>query len=68
MEEVSGTVLVGESFDPVRGRVVVDEGRIEAVEETETDSSAIVVPAFVNAHTHLGDSVAKDAAVGLSLD
>jgi len=36
MEEVSGTVLVGESFDPVRGRVVVDEGRIGAVEETET--------------------------------
>ncbi|ELZ49355.1 cytosine deaminase-like metal-dependent hydrolase [Halorubrum coriense DSM 10284] len=68
MEEVSGTVLIGESFDPVRGRVVVDEGRIEAVEETDTDSTDIVLPAFVNAHTHLGDSVAKDAAVGLSLD
>ncbi|EMA68089.1 amidohydrolase family protein [Halorubrum distributum] len=68
MEELSGTVLAGESFDPVSGRVVVDDGRIEAVEEAATDSTDIVLPAFVNAHTHLGDSVAKDAAVGLSLD
>jgi cytosine/adenosine deaminase-related metal-dependent hydrolase len=67
MEELTGTVLAGERFEPIRGRVVVDDGRIEAVEETDTDSTDVVVPAFVNAHTHLGDSVAKDAAVGLSL-
>ena len=67
MEELAGTVLAGRSFDPIRGRVVVDDGRIEAVEETETASTDIVLPAFVNAHTHLGDSVAKDAAYGLSL-
>jgi cytosine/adenosine deaminase-related metal-dependent hydrolase len=68
MESVTGTVLAGRSFEPVRGRVVVEDGRIEAVEETETASTDIVLPAFVNAHTHLGDSVAKEAAVGLSLD
>jgi cytosine/adenosine deaminase-related metal-dependent hydrolase len=65
---VEGTVLVGASFEPVRGRVVVRDGRIEAVEEVETDSTDIVLPAFVNAHTHLGDSLAKEAAVGLSLE
>ena len=68
MREVAGTILVGESFEPVRGRVVVEDGRITAIEETETASPSIVLPAFVNAHTHLGDSVAKDAAVSLSLD
>ena len=68
MEELSGTILVGESFEPIRGRVVVEDGRIEAVEEAETDSTAIIMPAFVNAHTHLGDSVAKDGAVGLGLE
>jgi len=68
MQELAGTILVGESFEPLRGRVVVEDGRVEAVEEAETDSTDIVLPAFVNAHTHLGDSVAKDAAVGLSLD
>jgi cytosine/adenosine deaminase-related metal-dependent hydrolase len=68
MEELSGTVLVGKSFDPVRGRVVIEDGQIEAIERTETESSDIILPAFVNAHTHLGDSVAKEAAAGMSLD
>jgi len=68
MEEVEGTVLVGESFEPVSGRVVVEDGRIAAVEEAATTSTDIVLPAFVNAHTHLGDSVAKEAGVGLSLE
>ncbi len=68
MEELAGTVLVGASFEPIRGRVVVEDGRIEAIEEAGTDSTDIVLPAFVNAHTHIGDSVAKDAAVGLGLE
>jgi len=68
METYEGTILAGRSFDPVRGRVVVEDGRIEAVEETATEAADIVLPAFVNAHTHIGDSVAKEAGVGLSLD
>lgn len=68
MEPLSGTVLVGRSFEPIRGRVVVEDGQIESIEETETTSTDIILPAFVNAHTHIGDSVAKEAAVGLSLD
>ncbi|WP_248896965.1 amidohydrolase family protein [Haloplanus halobius] len=65
---VEGTVLRGPEFEPVEGRVVVEDGRIVAVEETTTDSDAIVCPAFVNAHTHIGDSIAKEAGAGLSLD
>jgi guanine deaminase len=71
MEEIEGTVLTGRSFEPIHGRVVVEEGRIAAVEETtERDGGPdrIVLPAFVNAHTHVGDSVAKEAAVGLGLE
>ena len=68
MQQYAGTVLAGRSFEPVRGRVVVDDGRIEAVEETATESTDIVLPAFVNAHTHIGDSVAKEAGVGLGLE
>jgi len=68
MEDFEGTVLAGPSYDPIRGRVVVEDGRIAAVEETGTDATGIVVPAFVNAHTHVGDSVAKEAAVGLGLE
>ena len=68
MQQYAGTVLAGDSFEPVRGRVVVDDGEIEAVEETTTESTDIVLPAFVNAHTHIGDSVAKEAGVGLGLE
>jgi cytosine/adenosine deaminase-related metal-dependent hydrolase len=68
METLEGTILAGESFEPTRGRVVVENGRIASVETVETDSTDIVLPAFVNAHTHIGDSVAKEAATGLSLD
>jgi len=66
--ELEGLVLRGRAFDPVEGRVVVDDGEIVAIEETETDSDAIICPAFVNAHTHIGDSIAKEAGAGLSLD
>jgi guanine deaminase len=71
MEEIEGTVLAGRSFEPIHGRVVVEEGRITAVEEMtgrDGNQNRIVLPAFVNAHTHVGDSVAKEAAVGLGLE
>ncbi|QSG07189.1 amidohydrolase family protein [Halapricum desulfuricans] len=66
--EIEGTILTGRTFESVEGRVVVEDGEIAAVEETVTDSDAIVLPAFVNAHTHIGDSIAKEAGAGLSLD
>jgi cytosine/adenosine deaminase-related metal-dependent hydrolase len=66
--QLEGTVIRGESLEPVEGRVVVSDGRIEAVEAAPTDSTDVICPAFVNAHTHLGDSIAKEAGEGLSLD
>ncbi len=66
--EIEGVVLRGEEFEPVEGRVVVEDGEIEAVEEASVDSDDIVAPAFVNAHTHIGDSIAKEAGAGLSLE
>jgi cytosine/adenosine deaminase-related metal-dependent hydrolase len=65
---LEGTILRGRDFDPVEGRVVVEDGTITAVEEASVDSTDIVLPAFVNAHTHIGDSIAKEAGAGLSLD
>lgn len=66
-ELIEGTILVGADYEPLEGRVVIEDGAIEAVEETPTDSTDIVCPAFVNAHTHVGDSFAKEAGEGLSL-
>lgn len=65
---VEGTVLRGPEFEPVEGRVVCEDGRITAVEEAPVESDRIVVPAFINAHTHIGDSIAKEAGRGLTLE
>ena len=65
---LEGTVLAGREFEPVEGRVVVENGVIQRVERDTVRSDDIVLPAFVNAHTHIGDSIAKEAGAGLSLD
>ena len=66
--QIEGTVLAGREFEPIEARVVIEDGTIAAIEEVETDSTSVILPAFVNAHTHLGDSIAKEAGAGLSLD
>ncbi|MHC3438894.1 amidohydrolase family protein [Natrialbaceae archaeon A-gly3] len=67
--EYTGTILRGRELEPVEGTVVVDEeGRIEGIEEGDVESDDIIFPAFVNAHTHVGDSIAKEAGGGLSLE
>ncbi|MFQ3283462.1 MAG: cytosine/adenosine deaminase-related metal-dependent hydrolase [Natronomonas sp.] len=66
--ELSGTILSGPEYEPIEGRIVLKNGKIAAVEASATDSTDIICPAFVNAHTHLGDSIAKEAGRGLSLE
>ncbi len=66
--ELSGTILAGAEYEPIEGRLIAENGEITAIEECETDSSDIICPSFVNAHTHIGDSIAKEAGRGLSLD
>jgi cytosine/adenosine deaminase-related metal-dependent hydrolase len=65
---VEGRIIRGPEFEEVEGRVVVEDGTITAIEESAVDSDDIVLPAFINAHTHIGDSIAKEAGAGLSLD
>ncbi|MEF8851387.1 MAG: amidohydrolase family protein [Haloarculaceae archaeon] len=65
---LDGTVLAGREFEPVEGRVVVEDGEIAAVQSRPTRSTDVILPAFVNAHTHVGDSIAKEAGEGLSLE
>lgn len=65
--EIEGTILTGRDFEPVSGRIVVSNGRISAIETTTVSSDSIVIPSFVNAHTHIGDSIAKEAGSDLTL-
>lgn len=59
--ELEGTILRGRAFEPITGRVVVENGQITSVEESTVESDDLILPAFVNAHTHIGDSIAKEA-------
>ncbi|GAB3693483.1 amidohydrolase family protein [Halorubrum pallidum] len=65
---LEGTILRGPDFDPVEGRVVVADGEIVRIDAATVDSDDVILPAFVNAHTHIGDSIAKEAGEGLGLD
>lgn len=65
---LEGTILRGRWFEPVEGQVVVEDGEIVDIEEESARSEDIILPAFVNAHTHIGDSIAKEAGEGLTLE
>lgn len=64
---LSGSILCGEDFDVVEGYICIRDGVIAEIceEPGHVDALAhgIVLPAFVNAHTHLGDSVLKDPEI-----
>lgn len=59
---VSGTIIYGDDFEIKEGYVVVSDGKIKEVgfDRHESDISGIICPAFINAHTHVGDSFVKD--------
>ncbi len=59
---LSGTIIAGEDMEPLEGYVVIERNVIKEVGEGRERGhlEGIVCPAFVNAHTHIADSVAKD--------
>ena len=76
---LGATIIVGSEMNVLEdAHLVIDEGRIVAVgagpaaAALEVDTGKVVdarglllSPAFVNAHTHIGDIVAKEAGLGL---
>lgn len=69
-------ILAGPDMDFIRkGFLEIKDGRISRVGEGSNSSSngvidcegLIAIPGFVNAHTHVGDSIAKDVGVGLPI-
>jgi cytosine/adenosine deaminase-related metal-dependent hydrolase len=59
---LSGTVVAGDDFEAVDGYVVIENGVIKELGagRVETAIKGIIIPAFVNAHTHIGDSIIKE--------
>ncbi|MEN6342560.1 MAG: amidohydrolase family protein [Methanospirillum sp.] len=57
----SGIALAGPSLECRAADVVVESGRIVAIEERTHAPARWICPSFFNAHTHLGDTIAMDA-------
>lgn len=69
----NGTILKGKELVPSKENIVVDEGKIleiskDALEGQIIDAEGLIIcPKFINAHTHIGDSIIPDDGDGLSL-
>ncbi|MFB6282506.1 MAG: amidohydrolase family protein [Halobacteria archaeon] len=61
-------VTADRDVEVLEGEVVVEEDRVSEINEKEVGSRDVVMPALVNAHTHIGDSLAKTRGRGLSLE
>ena len=70
----NGLLLKGKNLSPAKENVLIDDGRIleigkDIMEGEIIDATdCIVMPSFLNGHTHVGDSIIKDEGYGLSLD
>ncbi len=59
-QTLQGTIILGDEFEPVDGIITIEDGIIKEIEEKKINADTIIAPCFVNAHTHIGDSVFKD--------
>lgn len=63
---IPGTIIAGPELEAIEGYICIKNGIITEIGEERTYSSNIIAPCFVNAHTHLGDSVLKDPPLGVT--
>ena len=69
----NGIILKGENLVSSRENIVVDEGKIIEIGKDAKEGKiidvegSIILPTFLNGHTHIGDSIIKDEGYGLSL-
>ncbi|MDH7592841.1 MAG: amidohydrolase family protein [Methanomicrobiales archaeon] len=55
-----GQALVGRELDPIPAEITVKGGMISSVYELKSAPAVWICPAFFDAHTHLGDTIAMD--------
>ena len=60
---VSGQAFIGEDLVLRPVDIVIERGLITAIEENPKAPGIWICPAFFNAHTHLGDTIAMDCGV-----
>lgn len=63
IEEVHGIAFCGDDFTPRNVIIQISNGIITAIKDTEKSADQWISPAFFNAHTHIGDTVAMDIPI-----
>src|SRR5919197_5413660 len=73
----NASLLLGKELDYVeKGYLMVENGRImrsaagdyKGSGKTLDANGFLIMPGFINAHTHIADSIGKDVAAGLGLN
>ena len=73
----NASLLLGKELDHVeKGYISIEDGTIKSTAAGNYEGSGkkldatgfLVIPGFINAHTHIGDSIGKDVAIGHRLD
>ena len=63
---LSGTIIYGDKPEVIEGYLCIRDNIITEIgTDTEVDANfaGVIAPCFVNAHTHIGDSVFKDPSI-----
>ena len=58
-----GTGFTGAGYSSENLEIVIENGTIKEVNQARGEVSGYILPAFFNAHTHVGDTVALDTSV-----
>jgi cytosine/adenosine deaminase-related metal-dependent hydrolase len=58
--QISGQALIGEELTLTPVDIIIENGRITAIEENPRAPPVWICPSLFNAHTHLGDTIAMD--------
>ena len=70
----NGTVLYGMDLIAKSTNILIDDGKIIEISDSVMEGEiidardCIVCPSFLNAHTHIGDSIVKDIGDGKPID
>ena len=61
--QITGTAFLGKDFVPENVELVISNGIITEISPAREESKNLILPAFFNAHTHIGDTVALDTRI-----
>ena len=61
--QITGTAFLGADFRPENVELTINNGIITDISPAREISGKLILPAFFNAHTHIGDTVALDTPI-----